>query len=1516
PNSNPVGQQVAVAEPALPVGRAAGAPLQQPLGPLNRIVWLNRQAELATVGQAQVQQYLLLPRRGVGCGRVTVGIRTAGVWRILALRKSIPVLEKCSGIGRVGSGVGEVGSGVGEVSSGVGEVGSGIGEVGSGVGEVGSGIEGVGSGVGEVGSGIEDVGSGVEEVGSGIEGVDSGVREVGSGIEGVGSGIREVGSGVEDVGSGVGEVGSGIEGVGSGVGEVDRFRCRAADEVDWSCQHVQRQLVAAAQLVIAVSEESVRQRDTRAADDRLSQFVITGLQGGGGRLQRVPDLLAAFECRRGVPEFVSLRAQLTVGERLLRVPANSLTAKGEIVAARLVYGRERGPPVHRPLHAWLLGKLQKQQQQQSGIGAFDSLNFSGLAMPNFRRTHEENRIWCCILCFRKADRVISAAQAELIEQFILPEFCHAYIRNTLPGGMCSCCSKKLQSQTSPVPQELPARLPYLQIVADLEVLPQLTQTTRSQDRDSEKRCTRCHSLVGKGLRHECSVSSKLQYLRTLSPTSKEHIAHDVMREKLRAAAASGHGSTASISSATGGPPMQLRHASDSNEQRALRTETLVTLKTSLNLSDRQTNMAATIIRQAEGSRKAVQPGLRAALAAAGSIAESFFEMRQLKFTQKSSGGSFTDTTRCSVICPDLQGLLSFICSKRGFKLHIMLGVTNKLLDQLNSAWGDDKAYKWAHSAGICREQYHGGCLEGPACVRLLLKAQELKSNLPSRLQGYASALMAFDAVRQACFGQQLMSDFCQKIAQLESCCAELKLVPTPKMHALFHHVPEFCERFNSGLGTFSEQAVESAHSDFRSTWQRFRRPLGHVQYAECLLRAVPRTAHAPKPIIADMQSWLCPSDRQLRLRACIARGWSTPRSAVAALTPAECAAIGDVLRRDRALRLLDWGRVGRVADQVERLRLAQCGDGLASCRLCGLRLRHRWWRPSGRCSDCGYKYCDACARPLPEAGTKRGQSNPARQPGCANCAERVACWRPRAEPGFTSLAYDPRLTASEDACRPPTPEKPSLSTNQESPSSPDEKMTSLQRSQSQQPIESIWKFQSHLDLQSHFGRVESIQHNGRRAGKLNRPRNLAIIRRRKSASCSQIGQTAVSAGPPSPVGSGQPSQGKVAQRGVQKLVLLVRLHHPAAVQSQAAERCQAVAGARVQQLADADAQGAEGAGAAQAGAAVNHQQAGQRHGPLCQGQQGNSRIGRCVIGPAAEPQVLNQQGLTAARLLSVLWAEPSVLSRVLPIASSHIKSQESPLKSLLAVVQFKQLGGHPAVPHPVANVQWKVQLALWPVPLYQPYLSGDKAPLSQTGSAHEIRIDIAAIVQRHSGSRIRHDAGVAILRYRARLRQLLASGVTSLFVLIRRVGLLAEGFATGAERDAGRRQWRKAGAETADCADCADIGVAASAGIGAAALGLVSTQSAMAAPLGAGQTGRRFVQNQQQKQDGAKASNQRDQPARCHGDVGDIAGVGGRRLRHTHRPASLLPPLANNFNSASEQRPTVLRVEPPLRVDG
>ncbi|PAA77883.1 hypothetical protein BOX15_Mlig011119g7 [Macrostomum lignano] len=172
------------------------------------------------------------------------------------------------------------------------------------------------------------------------------------------------------------------------------------------------------------------------------------------------------------------------------------------------------------------------------------------------------------------------------------------------------------------------------------------------------------------------------------------------------------------------------------------------------------------------------------------------------------------------------------------ELHIMLGIVNRLLDELNNRWGNDMAYKWAHGAGICRQQYHGGCLEGPACKKLLLKAGELWNILPAHLKMFAVALQDFNAIRLACFGQTLANDFALHIARFQTTCQFLQLNVTPKMHALFHHVPTFCSKSGKALGSFSEQTVESAHSDFEATWQRYRRPFNHPQYAANLLQAV------------------------------------------------------------------------------------------------------------------------------------------------------------------------------------------------------------------------------------------------------------------------------------------------------------------------------------------------------------------------------------------------------------------------------------------------------------------------------------------------------------------------------------------------------------------------------------------------------------------------------------------------------------------------------------------------------
>lgn len=110
--------------------------------------------------------------------------------------------------------------------------------------------------------------------------------------------------------------------------------------------------------------------------------------------------------------------------------------------------------------------------------------------------------------------------------------------------------------------------------------------------------------------------------------------------------------------------------------------------------------------------------------------------------------------------------------------------------------------------------------------------------LPAHLKMFAVALQDFNAIRLACFGQTLANDFALHIARFQTTCQFLQLNVTPKMHALFHHVPTFCSKSGKALGSFSEQTVESAHSDFEATWQRYRRPFNHPQYAASLLQAV------------------------------------------------------------------------------------------------------------------------------------------------------------------------------------------------------------------------------------------------------------------------------------------------------------------------------------------------------------------------------------------------------------------------------------------------------------------------------------------------------------------------------------------------------------------------------------------------------------------------------------------------------------------------------------------------------
>lgn len=97
--------------------------------------------------------------------------------------------------------------------------------------------------------------------------------------------------------------------------------------------------------------------------------------------------------------------------------------------------------------------------------------------------------------------------------------------------------------------------------------------------------------------------------------------------------------------------------------------------------------------------------------------------------------------------------------------------------------------------------------------RLLNNIDKLESLAPqkdTKISSVIKCFYTFNEVRQKCFGNRCLSGYKEAIKDFENNYSELELSTTPKLHALFEHVPQFLERQegHTGLGPFSEQASE------------------------------------------------------------------------------------------------------------------------------------------------------------------------------------------------------------------------------------------------------------------------------------------------------------------------------------------------------------------------------------------------------------------------------------------------------------------------------------------------------------------------------------------------------------------------------------------------------------------------------------------------------------------------------------------------------------------------------------
>ena len=115
------------------------------------------------------------------------------------------------------------------------------------------------------------------------------------------------------------------------------------------------------------------------------------------------------------------------------------------------------------------------------------------------------------------------------------------------------------------------------------------------------------------------------------------------------------------------------------------------------------------------------------------------------------------------------------------ELHLLLGVVNKLYDEVEKFWSDISEWAKGCKAYKCCRQ--GSGFNGNSCMKLIDPANlnELQKIIPQEYDMFVSALRAFGRVVKSCFGMALSPSYAADIQHFRKCYLNLGISVTPKV---------------------------------------------------------------------------------------------------------------------------------------------------------------------------------------------------------------------------------------------------------------------------------------------------------------------------------------------------------------------------------------------------------------------------------------------------------------------------------------------------------------------------------------------------------------------------------------------------------------------------------------------------------------------------------------------------------------------------------------------------------------
>ena len=218
----------------------------------------------------------------------------------------------------------------------------------------------------------------------------------------------------------------------------------------------------------------------------------------------------------------------------------------------------------------------------------------------------------------------------------------------------------------------------------------------------------------------------------------------------------------------------------------------------------------------------------------GSITEELWNWVERTGQNRSQAKFFGNVVHCPILKGNTNDEVIDLLPPP--ELHLLIGPVNTIFRAMEKEWPE--ALKWAKACNVEREAMHGGSFTGNACHKLLSRVDVLRSLCPIQGLKYAETFDLLRRVVDACYGQELHRNYLQQIQHFRQSFLALGIPVTPKVHCIFFHIADFCERRRTGLGRFSEQASEAVHSDFKATWSRYKVAEENPRFNERLRLAV------------------------------------------------------------------------------------------------------------------------------------------------------------------------------------------------------------------------------------------------------------------------------------------------------------------------------------------------------------------------------------------------------------------------------------------------------------------------------------------------------------------------------------------------------------------------------------------------------------------------------------------------------------------------------------------------------